>query len=297
MGGPLPDHRGRRRRRRARLLEGQDNDNIPDGLDRCPDTPAGVLVDPRGCPKDSDGDQIPDGLDRCSETPRGATVDALGCPGDEDGDGVLRRPGPLPRTPTGTHGDAERLHPGPGAGAPRSGRGAACESSRRPTRRRPLHPAAQPGAVRPTRPSRRRQDAAGYPGPAAAPARNTQVPSAGTERGHHSRVSPSYPGTARLQSSSYVALDSIAEILQGQPERRGSRSARTPTTAAAAADNLRITSLQAEAVRDYLVVKGVAYQQVVSRGYGSIRAAHPRHDPRGRAANRRVEIRPVTTGP
>src|SRR4029079_17568419 len=61
-----------------------------------------VLVDPAGCPKDSDGDAIPDGLDRCSDTPRGATVDALGCPGDEDGDGVLDGLDRCPRTPVGT---------------------------------------------------------------------------------------------------------------------------------------------------------------------------------------------------
>ena len=64
-------------------------------------TPAGVLVDPAGCAKDSDGDAIPDGLDRCSETPRGATVDALGCPGDEDGDGVLDGLDRCPRTTPG----------------------------------------------------------------------------------------------------------------------------------------------------------------------------------------------------
>ena len=52
--------------------------------------------------RDSDSDAIPDGLDRCSETPRGATVDALGCPGDEDGDGGLDGLDRCPRTPTGT---------------------------------------------------------------------------------------------------------------------------------------------------------------------------------------------------
>ena len=49
---------------------------------------------------------------------------------------------------------------------------------------------------------------------------------------------------------------------------------------------------------DYLVTKGVKFQQVVPQGYGSTVPLTPDTSPRGRAANRRVEIRPVTaTGP
>ena len=61
-------------------------------------------------------------------------------------------------------------------------------------------------------------------------------------------------------------------------------------------DDLRITTLQAEAVRDYLVVKGVGYQQIVARGYGSSVPLTGDTTPRGRAANRRVEIR-LSSGP
>ena len=50
-------------------------------------------------------------------------------------------------------------------------------------------------------------------------------------------------------------------------------------------------------MRDYLVVKGVNYQQIVARGYGSSAPLTPDTTPRGRAANRRVEIRPVDAGP
>ena len=50
-------------------------------------------------------------------------------------------------------------------------------------------------------------------------------------------------------------------------------------------------------MRDYLVVKGVAYQQLVARGYGSSVPLTTDTTPRGRAANRRVEIRIVAPGP
>ena len=37
---------------------------------------------------DTDQDGVPDGLDRCPDTPRGATVSTAGCPSDTDKDGV-----------------------------------------------------------------------------------------------------------------------------------------------------------------------------------------------------------------
>ena len=58
-------------------------------------------------------------------------------------------------------------------------------------------------------------------------------------------------------------------------------------------DNHTDANLQAEAVRTYLVTKGVKFQQVVAQGYGSSVPLTPDTSPRGRAANRRVEIRPV----
>jgi len=56
-----------------------DGDGVPDGRDRCPNTPHGVRVDANGCPKDSDGDGVPDYLDRCPGTRPGAKVNAQGC--------------------------------------------------------------------------------------------------------------------------------------------------------------------------------------------------------------------------
>jgi len=56
-----------------------DGDGVSDGSDRCPGTPMGVAVDPRGCPLDSDGDGVPDYQDQCPGTPSGARVDERGC--------------------------------------------------------------------------------------------------------------------------------------------------------------------------------------------------------------------------
>jgi len=56
-----------------------DGDGVPDYLDKCPGTPAGVKVDDVGCPVDTDGDGVPDYLDKCPGTPAGATVNHQGC--------------------------------------------------------------------------------------------------------------------------------------------------------------------------------------------------------------------------
>jgi outer membrane protein OmpA-like peptidoglycan-associated protein len=66
-----------------------DNDGVENKNDTCPDSPAGALVDAKGCPLDSDGDGVFDGIDQCASTPKGATVNATGCPTDTDKDGVF----------------------------------------------------------------------------------------------------------------------------------------------------------------------------------------------------------------
>ena len=78
-----------------------DKDGVPDGIDKCPTTPTGAAVDAVGCPIDSDKDGVPDGIDKCPNTPAGAAVDAAGCPSDSDGDGVLDGVDKCPNTPHG----------------------------------------------------------------------------------------------------------------------------------------------------------------------------------------------------
>jgi outer membrane protein OmpA-like peptidoglycan-associated protein len=238
-----------------------DNDNIPDGVDKCPDTPEGVLVDARGCPKDSDGDGIADGLDRCSDTPKGATVDALGCPGDEDSDGVLDGLDRCPRTPIGATVNANGCMAGQSQG------------------RAPAPAAPSQASPAPPRP---------------APPRTLDLsPISGAGRVLEGVTFES--GSARLQAGSYVELDSIAKVLLASPSMKVEISGHTDDSGTPA-DNMRISTLRAEAVRNYLVAKGVPFQQMVARGYGATVPRTPDTTPRGRAANRRVEIRILPPG-
>jgi outer membrane protein OmpA-like peptidoglycan-associated protein len=239
-----------------------DGDNIADGIDKCPDTPTGVLVDSNGCPKDSDEDTIADGLDRCSDTPKGATVDALGCPGDEDADGVLDGLDRCPRTPAGANVNSSGCVQG--------------QTNRQPAAAPPNPPPAAPPTNNPA-PAPRAQ--AGPTG-AAMVLENVTF---GT-------------GSARLQAGSYVELDSIAKVLTANPALRVEIGGHTDASASPA-DDMHLSNLRAEAVRNYLVARGVPYQQVVARGYGGSQPRTPDTTPRGRAANRRIELRPLPPAP
>ncbi len=84
-----------------------DGDGVGDSKDQCPNTPAGVSVDSKGCPTDMDGDGVADYLDACQGTPRGTPVDAKGCAKDSDGDGVVDGKDRCPNTAKGAKVDAK----------------------------------------------------------------------------------------------------------------------------------------------------------------------------------------------
>jgi outer membrane protein OmpA-like peptidoglycan-associated protein len=83
-----------------------DGDGVLDVMDKCADTPQGIVVDETGCPKDTDSDGVFDGPDKCPDTPKGATVDAQGCPTDSDRDGILDGLDTCPDTPANAKVDS-----------------------------------------------------------------------------------------------------------------------------------------------------------------------------------------------
>ncbi|MBT8083246.1 MAG: OmpA family protein, partial [Gammaproteobacteria bacterium] len=82
-----------------------DGDGVLDEYDRCPDTPAGAIVDGNGCPVPADGDKdgVIDEEDQCPATEIGASVDSKGCavPADGDKDGVIDEEDQCPATEIG----------------------------------------------------------------------------------------------------------------------------------------------------------------------------------------------------
>lgn len=73
-----------------------DKDGVADKKDQCPNTPAGVAVDARGCPLDKDGDGVYDYEDRCVDIAGLASL--KGCP-DFDLDGLTDKEDRCPDVP------------------------------------------------------------------------------------------------------------------------------------------------------------------------------------------------------
>lgn len=89
----------------SRTVKDADGDGVSDKLDQCPNTPAGVQVDEKGCALDSDNDGVADHIDECPNTPAGVEVNANGCAKDDDGDGVANHLDECPDTSAGAKVD------------------------------------------------------------------------------------------------------------------------------------------------------------------------------------------------
>jgi len=234
-----------------------DADGIPDSRDRCADTPAGTAVDDQGCERaqDRDRDGVPDTVDRCLDTPAGVAVDAEGCTRmtDADNDGVADNLDRCPGTSFGAAVDAMGCAIDPAAGAGAAG-----------------------GAGNGTAAA-----GAGAASGVQAVAQGDIVVLKGVNFAS---------GSATLLPESMQVLDSIAGDLLDNPDLAIEVSGHTDNTGSAAT-NRRLSKQRAEAVRAYLIGKGIAASRLTAVGYGPDRPIASNKTEDGRAANRRVELK------
>ena len=243
-----------------------DNDGVCDGRDRCPNTPAGCPVDENGCPLDEDGDGVCDGLDNCPGTPAGCWVDEHGCPKDSDGDGVCDGVDKCPDTPAGCRVEAQ------GCPLDEDGDGV-CDGVDQ-----------CPGT-----PAGTKVDAKGCP---------LEVARLLLANVHfefdEADILPFYR----------AILDEVAQSLLKEDWRILEIELRGHTDAIASTDyNYRLGQRRADAVKDYLVGRGVPAARLVTKSFSELEPIAPNtkpdgsDDPEGRARNRRVEMVPTTSVP
>jgi len=96
-------------------------------------------------------------------------------------------------------------------------------------------------------------------------------------------------GRAVLLPESQSILDQVAQSLADNPDVNIEVGGHTDNVGAAAA-NLRLSQARANAVREYLIEKGVDAGRLTARGYGEEKPMADDATAFGRAANRRVEL-------
>ncbi|WP_369600651.1 OmpA family protein [Hahella sp. SMD15-11] len=97
-------------------------------------------------------------------------------------------------------------------------------------------------------------------------------------------------GFARLTPASLTILDEVAETLRKNPDVRVEVAGHTDDRGRRDF-NVKLSRQRAEAVRDYLVNKGIAADRLSARGYGPDQPAADNASAEGRVMNRRVELK------
>ena len=96
-------------------------------------------------------------------------------------------------------------------------------------------------------------------------------------------------GKAELTPESETILDGVAESLVANDSIRVQVGGHTDNTGSAAV-NRRLSAARANAVRDYLISKGVAADRLTAVGFGPSKPVASNRTAEGRAQNRRVEL-------
>ncbi len=239
-----------------------DGDGIPDTDDKCPNIPG---PRPDGCPTsptgDRDGDGIPDDVDKCPDDPEDfdGFEDADGCPDpDNDHDGIPDVDDLCPNDPE----DKDGFEDADGCPDPDNDKDGILDKDDKC----PNEPETYNGF----------EDADGCP-----------------DRGRVTVTSQSieildwivFDNDAVIKRTSFPILDAVVATLKGNPEVT-LVEVQGHAVRGDAKGSLALSSERANAVRKYLVAKGIDAARLVAKGYGDTQLLD--HSNRMAAKNQRV---------
>ncbi len=246
-----------------------DGDGIADGVDNCP-TEAGTL---NGCP-DGDGDGVADGSDECP----GVAGPVNGCP-DGDGDGVADKNDACP-TVAGTTANGCPADPdsdGDGLADSKD----ACPNAAGPVNGCPdgdNDGIADKDDKCPTLGGNVTSD--GCP---VVPERVTEVFTRALQGIQFET------GSNRIRSASRSILAEVVSIMNNNPTYNLVIAGHTDSIGSSDS-NQRLSQRRADAVRQYLIDRGVAASRLTAVGYGESQPIADNKYAAGRKQNRRVEL-------
>ncbi|MBA5792872.1 OmpA family protein [Flavobacterium sp. xlx-214] len=255
-----------------------DGDGILDKYDECPEE-AG-LKQFNGCP-DSDADGIPDKLDQCPFEFGDAAMN--GCP-DSDGDGIPN------------HIDACPDEAGVAAlnGCPDSdGDGIADKDDECPDEAGPKD---NNGCPYPDADGDGVLDKDDECPEVAGPASNKGCPEVKEEHikqlNEYGKTILFNTGKSTFQEQSFAVLDNMARVMNQFPNAKFAIEGHTDNTGT---DKINdpLSNDRANAVREYLISKGISASRLSSQGFGSKNPIDTNKTVAGRANNRRTEIKLV----
>src|SRR5690606_17537013 len=96
-------------------------------------------------------------------------------------------------------------------------------------------------------------------------------------------------GSSKLENESFPELDRLIEVMRKNQNMAIEMQGHTDNVGSAEV-NLRLSQSRADAVRDYLVSKGIPLGRVSSVGFGEAKPIANNETTEGQAKNRRVEF-------
>ncbi len=226
---------------------------------------------------DSDGDGVVDRLDQCPDTPRGARVDYKGCPLDTDKDGVYDYADRCPETPSGLEVDSR------GCPLDSDGDGVYDYKDKCPGTPRGMQ-----------------VDSAGCPMDSDGDGvinsldrcPNTPKGAKVSERGCWTLKGAIFDTNKSVIKPEFQSqLDDVAKVLKNTPDLTIEIQGHTDS-AGSEKYNQKLSERRANAVKDYLVSKGIDKDRMTAKGYGELMPVASNDTEEGRAANRRATLVP-----
>jgi outer membrane protein OmpA-like peptidoglycan-associated protein len=95
---------------------------------------------------------------------------------------------------------------------------------------------------------------------------------------------------AVIEKRSFELLNQVAEVLQSHPDIKLVQVEGHTDTVGTPEKNMRLSQKRADAVRAYLVKRGVDGDRLVAKGFGQEKPVETNETEEGRSANRRVEF-------
>lgn len=222
---------------------------------------------------DTDGDGVPDDVDQCPDTAAGTTVNEQGCEGDTDADGVVDRLDTCPETPAGTAVDEQ----GCPAVVDADGDGVPDAQDQCPDT--PAGTAVNETGCTPE-PSCR----------APAPGEPIDLEGCATGESVVLKGVNFEVNSSRLTANAKAILNQVADSLTASSALRVEIGGHTDSQGSDSF-NTKLSERRAQAVKDYLVARGIDTARLEVKGYGESQPIDTNETPEGRELNRRVEMK------